>query len=139
VYQRKTLLEKCRQRTASVPVVSFTRPAGIWKISSLSSRLVAGIVPGVERQPSKMLEVDENVLLKLINRWREEAQKAGQGIERADYFFFRTSRKASDIASNKKITASANSLFLRKYSFIAEHLTRSDGFFTRSNPLQIFP
>ena len=105
---------------------------------SLSSRLVAGIVPGVERQPSKMLEVDENVLLKLINRWREEAQKAGQGIERADYFFFRTSRKASDIASNKKITASANSLFLRKYSFIAEHLTRSDGFSTRSNPLQIF-
>src|SRR4249920_2634156 len=49
---------------------------------SLSSWLVAGIVPGVERQPSKKLEVDENALLKLLNRWREEAQKAGHGIER---------------------------------------------------------
>src|ERR1700675_1633213 len=49
---------------------------------SLSSWLVAGIVPGVGRQPSKKLEVDENALLKLLNRWREEAQKAGQGIER---------------------------------------------------------
>ena len=46
---------------------------------SLSSWLVAGIVPGVERQPSKKLEVDENALLKLLNRWREEAQKAGHG------------------------------------------------------------
>jgi transposase len=49
---------------------------------SLSSWLVAGIVPGVERQPSKKLEVDENALLKLLNRWREEAHKAGQEIER---------------------------------------------------------
>src|SRR5215471_9530395 len=33
VYQRKTRLEKWRQRKASVPAASFTRPAGIWKIS----------------------------------------------------------------------------------------------------------
>ena len=45
---------------------------------SLSSWLVAGIVPGVERQPMKKLEVDESALLKLLNRWREEAKKAGQ-------------------------------------------------------------
>src|SRR6266850_763876 len=49
---------------------------------SLSSWLVAGIVPGIERQLLKKLDVDENALLKLLNRWREEAQKAGQGIER---------------------------------------------------------
>src|SRR5438067_7074007 len=49
---------------------------------SLSSWLVAGIVPGVERQPLKKLAVDENALLKLLNRWREEAEKAGRGIER---------------------------------------------------------
>src|SRR5256885_16657686 len=49
---------------------------------SLSSWLVAGIVPGVERQPLKKLAVDESVLLKLLNRWREEAEKAGRGIER---------------------------------------------------------
>jgi len=49
---------------------------------SLSSWLVAGIVPGVERQPLKKLEVDENALLKLLNRWREEAEKEGHRIER---------------------------------------------------------
>src|SRR5712672_458201 len=37
---------------------------------SLSSWLVAGIVPGIERQPLKKLDVDENALLKLLNRWR---------------------------------------------------------------------
>ena len=49
---------------------------------SLSSWLVAGIVPGVERQPMKKLEVDESALLKLLIRWREEAKKAGHRIER---------------------------------------------------------
>jgi transposase len=37
---------------------------------SLSCWLVAGIVPGVERQPLKKLEVDGKALLKLLNRWR---------------------------------------------------------------------
>ena len=49
---------------------------------SLSSWLVAGIVPGVERQPLKKLEVDESALLNLLNRWREEAEKKGRRIER---------------------------------------------------------
>ena len=48
---------------------------------SLSSWLVAGIVPGVERQPLKKLAVDESALLKLLHRWREEAE-AGRRIER---------------------------------------------------------
>src|SRR6516162_10037131 len=49
---------------------------------SLSSWLVDGIVPGVERQPLKKLVVDESALLKLLHRWREEAEKAGRRIER---------------------------------------------------------
>ena len=49
---------------------------------SLTKWLVAGIVPGVERQPLKKLEVDESALLKLLNRWRAEAEKAGRKIER---------------------------------------------------------
>src|SRR2546428_2109090 len=49
---------------------------------SVSSWLVAGIVPGVERQPLKKLAVDESALLKLLHRWREEAEKAGRRIER---------------------------------------------------------
>ena len=54
---------------------------------SLSSWLVAGIVPGVERQPLKKLAVDESALLKLLNRWREEAEKAGRRIERITVAF----------------------------------------------------
>jgi transposase len=49
---------------------------------SLASWLVAGIVPGVERQPLKKLAADENALLKLLHRWRAEAEKAGRRIKR---------------------------------------------------------
>src|SRR4029077_17367692 len=49
---------------------------------SLSSWLVAGIVPGVERQPLKKLAVDESALLKMLHRWREEAEKTGRKIKR---------------------------------------------------------
>src|SRR5260370_4273262 len=49
---------------------------------SLSNWRVAGIVPGVERQPLKKLAVDESALLKLLHRWREEAAKAGHRIKR---------------------------------------------------------
>jgi transposase len=49
---------------------------------SLSSWLVAGIVPGVERQPLKKLAIDESAMLMLLNRWREEAEKAGRKVER---------------------------------------------------------
>src|SRR5271156_5209606 len=42
---------------------------------SQSSWLVAGIVPGVERQPLKKLAIDEHALLKLLSRWRAEAEK----------------------------------------------------------------
>ena len=54
---------------------------------SLSSWLVASIVPGVERQPLKKLAVDESVLLKLLHRWREEAEKAGYMIKRITVAF----------------------------------------------------
>src|SRR6476659_9523606 len=49
---------------------------------SQSSWLVAGIVPGVERQPLKKLAIDEHALLNLLNRWRAEAEKQGHGITR---------------------------------------------------------
>ncbi len=49
---------------------------------SQSSWLVGGIVPGVERQPLKKLEVDERALLSLLNRWRAEAEKNGHRITR---------------------------------------------------------
>jgi transposase len=49
---------------------------------SQSSWLVAGIVPGVERHPLKKLDPDQEALLQLIQRWRDEAVKAGRTIAR---------------------------------------------------------
>src|ERR1700682_6294855 len=40
---------------------------------SKASWLVSGVVPGVERQPLKKLEPDATALLRLIERWRNEA------------------------------------------------------------------
>src|SRR6266581_1620850 len=54
---------------------------------SQSSWLVAGIVPGIERQPLKKIKVDESTLLKLLHRWREEAEKAGHRIKRISVAF----------------------------------------------------
>jgi transposase len=49
---------------------------------SQSSWLVAGIVPGIERQPLKKLAAEPPALLALLDRWRAEATKAGRVIAR---------------------------------------------------------
>ena len=49
---------------------------------SLKSWLVGGIVPGIERDPLKKLVPDEEALLKLLHRWRDEAVKTGRTITR---------------------------------------------------------
>jgi len=49
---------------------------------SRSTWLVAGIVPGINRQPLKKLAADETALLQLLCRWRDEATKAGRTIDR---------------------------------------------------------
>ena len=49
---------------------------------SLSSWLVAGVVPGIDRQPLKKLEPDEAGLLQLLQRWRDEAANSGCTINR---------------------------------------------------------
>jgi len=54
---------------------------------SQSSWLVAGIVPGIERHPLKKLPVDEEALLRLLRRWRDEAIKAGRTIVRITIAF----------------------------------------------------
>jgi transposase len=54
---------------------------------SLSSWLVAGIVPGIERHPAKKLEPDEAALLQLLQRWSHEASKAGHAITRTTVAF----------------------------------------------------
>jgi transposase len=49
---------------------------------SSKSWLVGAAVPGVERQPLKKLDPDASALLKLIERWRSEAERKGRTIER---------------------------------------------------------
>jgi transposase len=49
---------------------------------SLTSWLVAGVVPGVTRQPLKKLAPDADALLALLERWRCEAERAGHRILR---------------------------------------------------------
>jgi transposase len=54
---------------------------------SQSSWLVSGIVPGVDRQPLKKLDPDENVLLRLLQRWRGKAEGRGALVERTAVAF----------------------------------------------------
>ena len=49
---------------------------------SQASWLVTGMVPGVDRRPLKKLEPDPDALLRLVERWRSEAEKTGRTIER---------------------------------------------------------
>ena len=49
---------------------------------SQSSWLVAGMLPGIERQPRKKLDPSPERLLGLLHRWRDEAVRAGRPITR---------------------------------------------------------
>jgi transposase len=53
-------------------------------VVELSSKnwLVAAAVPGVERHPLKKLDPDASALLKLLERWRGEAERKGRTIKR---------------------------------------------------------
>src|SRR5438132_12393133 len=47
---------------------------------SQSSWLVAGVLPGIERQPRKKLEPNAEGLLGLLHRWQGEAVKRSRGL-----------------------------------------------------------
>jgi len=72
------------QNDLSRSVVAFEQHNTIIVVieMSLSSWLVAGMVPGIERHPLKKLNCDQEMLLKLLFRWRDEAVKAGHTITR---------------------------------------------------------
>jgi transposase len=75
-------MQKCNELSRSLnPLDPDTTLIVVIELS-LSSWLVAGIVPGVERQPLKKLAADESALLKLLHLWREEAVKVGHRIKR---------------------------------------------------------
>jgi transposase len=49
---------------------------------SLKTWLVGGLVPGLQRDPLKKMPPDQEGLLALLHRWRDEAVKAGAEITR---------------------------------------------------------
>ena len=65
-------------------LVAFDQDATLIVVVEMSeaSWLVAGMAPGVDRQPLKKLGPDPDALLRLVERWRDEAVKAGKMIER---------------------------------------------------------
>ncbi len=49
---------------------------------SQSSWLIAGTIPGIERQPLKKIVPDETELLRVLHRWRDEGVRKGLAITR---------------------------------------------------------
>ena len=49
---------------------------------SQASWLVGAMVPGIERHPLKKLAPEAEELLQLLQRWRDEATKAGRTVKR---------------------------------------------------------
>ena len=54
---------------------------------SQSKWLISAVVPGIERQPLKKLDPDEEALRKLLHRWRNDADRAGSVIKRIAVVF----------------------------------------------------
>lgn len=73
---QSTDLSKCRapfnQDKSLIAVIEMSQ----------SSRLVAGIIPGISRQSTKKLKPDETPLLELLRRWKDEAAEAGHEVRR---------------------------------------------------------
>jgi transposase len=65
-------------------LVSFEQGTTLVAVIELSqsSWLIAGTVPGMERQPLKKILPDEVALLRLLHRWRDEAIGKGRIITR---------------------------------------------------------
>src|SRR5438270_13917960 len=54
---------------------------------SQSSWLVAGMLPGIERQPRKKLEPSPERLVAVLHAWRGEAVRAGRKVTRVALAF----------------------------------------------------
>ena len=73
-----------KRNDLSRSLVAFDQASTMVAVVELSFRswLVAGLVPGVSRQPLKKLGPDAQALFTLLRRWQGEATKAGSTIKR---------------------------------------------------------
>ena len=69
---------------ASKSLTAFEQDSTVIAVIEMSQSkwLVAAVVPGIERQPLKKIEANEETLLKVLHRWRAEAGQAGRVIKR---------------------------------------------------------
>ena len=70
VFEASRSLAALEQDSTIIAVIEMSRAK--W--------LVGAMVPGVERHPLKKLDADEEGLLKLLHRWRDEADRAGRDL-----------------------------------------------------------
>jgi transposase len=78
-------MERPMQRNdLSRSLVAFEQNSTLVAVIELSLKtwLVAGLVPGLARQPLKKQGAEPDALLGLLHRWRAEAIKAGRKIDR---------------------------------------------------------
>ena len=70
-------------------LVPFEQEATLVAMIELSqaSWLIAGTVPGIERQPLKKIMPDETALLRVLHRWRDEASRSGRVVTRIPFAF----------------------------------------------------
>jgi transposase len=73
-----------KRNDLSRSLVAFEQNSTLVAVVELSQKswLVAGLVPGLKREPLKQMEADERALLGLLHRWQAEGVKAGAKIER---------------------------------------------------------
>src|SRR6202162_4873693 len=78
-------MERPMQRNdLSRSLVAFDQNSTLVSVVELSLKtwLVAGLVPGLTRQPLKKQGADPDAFLALLHRWRAESIKAGRKIDR---------------------------------------------------------
>jgi hypothetical protein len=67
--------------------------------------LVAALVPGIERQLVKKVDANDETLLKLLHRWRQEAGQAGRNIKRIVVAFESSGHWSADWLRERDIEA----------------------------------
>jgi transposase len=65
-------------------LITLACDATVIAVVELSQKtwLVGAIVPGINRHPEKKISSDEQQLLRLLHRWRDEADKTGHAVTR---------------------------------------------------------
>jgi hypothetical protein len=90
---------------------------------SLSSWFVAGMIPGVSRDPLKKIDPNPDELLKLLHRWRDEAIQAGKEIitPKRMLAWIPTGKKTTNGPTDLPACFPAQSLFLRSFSSLSTY------------------